>query len=98
METLFQNLRFTLRQLIKSPVFTLTAVLTLALGIGANTAIFTVVYGTLLAPMPYPQPNQLVMVWSKIQGDRNGIAAGDFTDWQKQNTAFTNICAFTGSS
>jgi putative ABC transport system permease protein len=98
METLFQNLRFTLRQLIKSPVFTLTAVLTLALGIGANTAIFTVVYGTLLAPMPYPQPNQLVMVWSKIQGDRNGIAAGDFTDWQNQNTVFSSLCAFTGAS
>jgi len=98
METLLQNLRFTLRQLIKSPVFTLTAVLTLALGIGANTAIFTVVYGTLLAPMPYPQPNQLVMVWSKIQGDRNGIAAGDFTDWQNQNTVFSSLCAFTGGS
>jgi putative ABC transport system permease protein len=98
METLLQNLRYALRQLIKSPVFTLTAVLTLALGIGANTAIFTVVYGTLLAPMPYPQPDQLVMVWSKIQGDRNGIAAGDFTDWQKQNTVFSSLCAFTGAS
>jgi putative ABC transport system permease protein len=98
METLLQNLRYALRQLIKSPVFTLTAVLTLALGIGANTAIFTVVYGTLLAPMPYPQPDQLVMVWSKIQGDRNGIAAGDFTDWQNQNTVFSSLCAFTGGS
>jgi putative ABC transport system permease protein len=98
METLLQNLRYALRQLITSPVFTLTAVLTLALGIGANTAIFTVVYGTLLAPMPYPQPNQLVMVWSKIQGDRNGIAAGDFTDWQNQNTVFSSLCAFTGGS
>ena len=87
-----------MRQLIKSPVFTLTAVLTLALGIGANTAIFTVVYGTLLAPMPYPEPDQLVMVWSKIQGDRNGIAAGDFTDWQHQNTVFSALCAFTGNS
>jgi putative ABC transport system permease protein len=98
METLLQNLRYALRQLIKSPVFTLTAVLTLALGIGANTAIFTVVYGTLLAPMPYQEPNQLVMVWSKIQGDRNGIAAGDFTDWQNQNTVFSSLCAFTGGS
>jgi putative ABC transport system permease protein len=98
LETLLQNLRYAYRQLIKSPVFTLTAVLTLALGIGANTAIFTVVYGTLLAPMPYPQPNQLVMVWSKIQGDRNGIAAGDFTDWKNQSTAFSALCAFTGGS
>jgi len=98
METLLQNLRYAIRQLIKSPVFTLTAVLTLALGIGANTAIFTVVYGTLLAPMPYPEPNQLVMVWSKIQGDRNGISAGDYTDWKNQSTVFSDLCAFTGGS
>jgi predicted permease len=98
MDTLRQNLRYAIRQLIKSPVFTLTAVLTLALGIGANTAIFTVVYGTLLAPMPYPEPNQLVMVWSKIQGDRNGISAGDFTDWKNQSTVFSDLCAFTGGS
>jgi putative ABC transport system permease protein len=98
MDTLLQNLRYAFRQLIKSPVFTITAVLTLALGIGANTAIFTVVYGTLLAPMPYPQPDQLVMVWSKIQGGRNGISAGDFTDWKNQSTAFSDLCAFTGGS
>ena len=87
-----------LRQLRKSPGFTLTAVLTLALGIGANTAIFTVVYATLLAPMPYPQPDQLVMVWSKIQGDRNSIAAQDFVDWKNQNTVFQDLNAFTGGS
>ena len=98
METLLQNLRYASRQFIKSPVFTLTAVLTLALGIGANTAIFTVVYATLLAPMPYPEPDQLVMVWSKIQGGRNGMSAGDFTDWQNQNTVFSSLCAFTGGS
>ncbi len=67
MQTLLQNLRFSLRMLWKSPGLTLTVLLTLALGIGANTAIFTVDYATLLAPLPYPQPNQLVMVWSKIQ-------------------------------
>ena len=98
METLLQNLRYAIRQLIKAPVFTLTAVLTLALGIGANTAIFTVVYGTLLAPMPYPEPDQLVMVWSKIQGDRNGISAGDYTDWKNQSTVFSDLCAWTGAS
>ena len=86
MQTVVRNLQYAVRQLIKSPVFTLTAALTLALGIGANTAIFTVVYATLLAPMPYPEPDQLVMVWSKVQGDRNGISAGDFTDWKNQNT------------
>jgi putative ABC transport system permease protein len=98
MQTVIRNLQYAMRQLIKSPVFTLTAALTLALGIGANTAIFTVVYATLLAPMPYPEPDQLVMVWSKIQGDRNGISAGDFTDWRNQNTVFQDLNAWTGGS
>jgi putative ABC transport system permease protein len=98
MKTILRNLQYALRQLRKSPVFTLTAVLTLALGIGANTAIFTVVYATLLAPMPYPQPDQLVMVWSKIQGNRNGIAAQDFLDWKSQSKSFQDLNAWTGGS
>jgi len=69
---------------------------TLALGIGANTAIFTVDYATLLAPMPYPQPDQLVMVWSKIKTFHNGVAAGDFTDWKNQATAFQDLNAWSG--
>jgi len=96
MRTVIRNLQYAIRQLIKSPVFTVTAALTLALGIGANTAIFTVVYATLLAPMPYPEPDQLVMVWSKIQGGRNGIAAQDYLDWKNQSTAFQDLNAFTG--
>jgi putative ABC transport system permease protein len=98
MQSILRNLQYAMRQLRKSPVFTATAILTLALGIGANTAIFTVVYATLLAPMPYPQPDQLVMVWSKIQGGRNGIAAQDFLDWKNQNTVFQDLNAFTGGS
>ena len=93
-----QDLRYSLRQLRRSTGFTVTAILTLALGIGATTAIFTVVYATLLAPMPYPQPDQLVVVWSKIQGNRNGIAAQDFVDWKNQNKVFQDINAFTGAS
>jgi putative ABC transport system permease protein len=96
--TLIQNIRYALRQLLKSPGFTLTAVITLALGIGANTAIFTTVYATLLAPMPYPEPDQLVMVWSKIQTFHNGVSAGDFDDWRHQSTAFQALNAFTGGS
>jgi putative ABC transport system permease protein len=96
--TLLQNIRYALRQLMKSPGFTLTAVITLALGIGANTAIFTTVYATVLAPMPYPEPDQLVMVWSKIQTFHNGVSAGDFDDWRHQSTAFQALNAFTGDS
>jgi len=93
-----QHIRYALRQLRQSPGFTITAVITLALGIGANTAIFTVVYATLIAPMPYPEPDQLVMVWSKIQGFHNGVSAGDFDDWRHQSTAFQSLNAWTGGS
>jgi predicted permease len=98
MTNVWLDLRYALRQLRKSPGFALAAILTLALGIGATTAIFTVVYATLLAPMPYPKPDQLVMVWSKIQGSRNSIAAQDFLDWKKQNAVFQDINAFTGTN
>jgi putative ABC transport system permease protein len=82
----------------KSPVLTLTILLTLALGIGANTAIFTVDYATLLAPLPYPQPDQLVVVWSKIKTFHNGISAGDYTDWKNQSHSFSTLSAFTGGA
>jgi len=98
MQTLLQNVRFSLRMLWKSPGLTITVLLTLALGIGANTAIFTVDYATLLAPLPYPQPNQLVMVWSKIQTFHNGVSAGDFTDWKQQSTTFQDLDAWTGAA
>ena len=98
MQTLLQNLRFSLRMLGRNPGLTFTVLLTLALGIGANTAIFTVDYATLLAPLPYPEPQQLVMVWSKIQTYHNGVAAGDFTDWKQQSTAFQDLNAWSGQS
>jgi putative ABC transport system permease protein len=98
MSNLFRNLRYSVRTLWKNPGLTLTVLLTLALGIGANTAIYTVDYATLLAPMPYPQPDQLVVVWSKIQSFHNGISAGDFTDWKRENTSFQDLNAFTGGS
>lgn len=98
MRTIFQNFRFALRLLRKSPGFTMVIIVTLALGIGANTAIFSVVYATLLAPMPYPSPDQLVMVWSKVQGNRNGVAAGDFLDWKWQSTSFQDLNAWSGAS
>jgi len=94
----WRDLRFGFRLWRKNYGFAMVAVLTLALGIGANTAIFSVVYATLLAPMPYPNPDQLVMVWSKVQGNRNGVAAGDFLDWKRQSTSFQDLNAWTGAA
>ena len=98
MQNLLRNIRFSLRMLAKNPGLTFTVLLTLAFGIGANTAIFTVDYATLLAPLPYPRPDELVVVWSKIQGFHNGVSAGDYTDWKQQSRSFQDLNAWTGDS
>src|SRR5260370_397386 len=98
MSAMFKNLQYALRLLRKSPGFTAVAIVTLALGIGATTAIYSVLYATLLAPMPYPDPNQLVMVWSKPGEGRNSVSAGDFLDWRAQNTVFQDLNAWTGAA
>ena len=95
--TLRQNVSYSIRTLLKNPGFTLTAVLTLALGVGATTAIFSVV-NAVFEPMPYPKPDQLVMVWSKVRGGRNPVSAGDFFDWQQRSTSFERMGAWTGVS
>jgi putative ABC transport system permease protein len=77
---------------------TATVIATLMLGIGATTAIYTVVYSVLLAPLPYPEPSQLVMVWSKVNGHNNGMSAGDFLDWKQQSKSFQQLAAWTGGS
>jgi putative ABC transport system permease protein len=97
MRNRWRDLLFGLRLLWKNPGFTTVAVVALALGIGANTAIFSVVYATLLAPLPYNQPDRIVMVWSKVQSNRNGVSAGDFLDWQRQSTTFESMAAWTGA-
>ncbi|MBV9886782.1 MAG: ABC transporter permease, partial [Acidobacteria bacterium] len=96
MRNRWRDLVFGFRLLLKNPGFTAVAVLALALGIGANTAIFSVVYATLLAPLPYNQPDRIVMVWSHVNDNRNGVSAGDFLDWQRMNTTFESMAAWTG--
>jgi putative ABC transport system permease protein len=99
MEELRINLLFGLRMIRKSPGFACVAILTLALGIGGNTAMFSFVDGVLLKPLPYPQPEQIVQVWEKPpKYDRNGISTMNFLDWKNQNTVFTAIAAETGDS
>jgi putative ABC transport system permease protein len=98
MTNLWRNIRFGFRLLLKNPGFTSIAILALALGIGANTAIYSIVYATLLAPLPYHDPNQLVIVWSKINDHKNGVAAGDYLDWKNQSSVFQGLHAWTGTS
>src|SRR3984893_18732414 len=94
-ETLWQDLCFATRMLRKSPGFTAVAVLTLALGIGANTAIFTVVNGVILKPLPYPQPDRLVMLLEKqfSDGTLGTVAPANFFDWRDQTHSFDKRAA-----
>ena len=91
-ETLTLDTRYALRQLRKSPGFTLTAILTLALGIGGNTAMFSIVNGVLLNPLPFPQPDRLVTLSeSKPNFAQGSISYPNFLDWQKENRSFSAI-------
>jgi predicted permease len=95
METLWQDVRYSLRVLGKNPGFAAIAILTLALGIGANTALFSVVNGVLLRPLPYPQPDGIVAISEKTANfDRSSISYPNFLDWQRANSTFSSIAAY----
>ena len=97
MQTLLQDLRYGARMLLKRPGFTLIAVITLALGIGANTAIFSVVNGVLLRPLPYKEPNRLVRVYSEFPTmnlRRFWISAPEFLDIQREAKSWESIGAW----
>ena len=101
METLWQDLRQGARSLIKQPTFTIVAVITLALGVGANTAIFSVVHAVLLQSLPYPDADRLVMVWETRRSNPSGqnvINMGNFFDWKEQNRVFEDMAAFGDTS
>ena len=97
MENFFKDIRFGFRSIIKRPGFSLIAIVTLALGIGANSAIFSVVNGVLWRPLPYPKPQQLVMAWTDHQA-RGGPAQEWFSppevdDWRAQPNAVASVGA-----
>jgi predicted permease len=95
MGTLIQDARYAIRMLRKNPAFTLIAVLTLGLGIGANTAIFSVVNGVLLRPLPYPQPNQLVALAEKSMNfESSSISYPNFLDWRRSSSTFASMAAY----
>jgi putative ABC transport system permease protein len=97
LETLIQDVRYGLRQLLRSPAFMAVAVTTLALGIGANTAIFSFVDAVLLKPLPYPHPEQIVSVFERTPGGfGNSISTLNFLDWKRQNHCFQPLSAVTG--
>src|SRR5678816_3290034 len=96
METLFKDVRYGLRGLLKKPGFSAVIVLTLALGIGANTAIFSVVYAVLLRPLPFPEQERLVVAWEKDTTANTPfveLSVAEIRDWQSQNQSFTSLAA-----
>ena len=95
-DRLTQDFRFAVRMLRKSPGFTITAILTLALGIGANTAVFSLVNSFLLRPLPYPHAERLVKVWEQLRVlgiNRFAVPVGDFVDYRKDNHVFEDMAA-----
>ncbi|HEX9759932.1 MAG TPA: ABC transporter permease, partial [Candidatus Acidoferrales bacterium] len=99
METFWQDVRFAARALLKNPAFAAVAILTLALGIGANTAIFSVVNGVLLRPLPYPDPGRLTMVWMdnpRMNVHDDITSYPNYQDWRDRNRSFEQMAAYTG--
>src|SRR5688572_25280330 len=101
MNTFFQDIRYGIRGLLKNPAFTIIAVLSLGLGIGANTAIFSLINTVLLQPLPFHQPEKLAIVWEEASFagfPQNTPAPANFADWKAQNQSFEDMAALAGRS
>src|SRR5215475_11315168 len=101
MSALWQDLRYGARMLLKRPGFTAIALITLALGIGANTAIFSVVYAVLLRPLPYPQADRLALLWTRLEKiglEQNWISEPEVLDFREQSQQFESFGVVKGSS
>ncbi len=103
MGILIQDFRFAVRQMIKRPGFSAVVVLTMALGIGANAAIFSVLDAVLLRPLPYSDPDRLIKVWTRFTGigapnDQNWVSAPEFRDFQQLNKSFSDLAAIGSGS
>ena len=98
MDTFLNDIRYAVRNLLKRPAFTLVAAITLALGIGANTAIFSSVYALLLKPLPFPELDRVVAVWDSYPSKgvvRNEVAMANYLDWKAQNQSFEQLALYT---
>src|ERR1044071_8321278 len=99
MDTLLKDIRYGIRSLARHPGFTAVALITLALGIGANTAIFSVVNAVLLKPLPFNDPERLVWVWDTAPQFANiPTSLPDFLGWKEQNRSFEHLAAFQGGT
>jgi putative ABC transport system permease protein len=98
MNGLLQDLRFGIRLLLRNPGFTFAALLALGIGIGANTAIYSIFYAQIVADFPYPHPEQLVVLWSSVGGHKRSVSAGDFLDWKQQSRVFQILGAVRAST
>src|SRR5262245_39180562 len=98
---MIEDFRFATRVLLKSPAYSLVALLTLALGIGATVAIFSAVYAVLLAPLPYPGPDALVVPVSTNEArgfDRTNVPYADYLDWREQRDIFTDVAVWQSTA
>ena len=101
LEMLWQDLRYAAARCARVPALRVVAVLTLALGIGANTAIFSVVNAVILRPLPYPDPARLVELWGNVKRakvERRGTSFADYLDWRTQSQSFDGMALYTAAT